>query len=141
MDENVNINLDVNININDRQLQELMADISKQEFVDGSLTWLDRTSDARIIFYPKIGNVKIIDSYLIKDDYVKMAFLKEVSATFPGIFGKRTMMSLFREWKAHNILYAKHFQTKRTKDTDLNEHESMFRRLGYWFINLFFREK
>ena len=83
-------------------------------------------------------NVKIIDSYLIKEDAVKYAFIDSLKDD--DLLVSRSYQSLIREWKAHNILYKFGLFKDRTKDTDLNENESWFRRLGYFIITLLFKE-
>lgn len=83
-------------------------------------------------------NVKIIDSYLIKSDAVKLAFLDELKDD--ELLDNRSYKSLIREWKAHNILYKFGLFKERTRDTDLDNQESIFRRIGYFIITLLFKE-
>ena len=83
-------------------------------------------------------NVKIIDSYLIKSDAVKLAFLDKLKDD--ELLDNRSYKSLIREWKAHNILYKFGLFKERTKDTDLDNKESLFRRIGYFIITLLFKE-
>ena len=95
----------------------------------------------KTIYYNVSGdksNVSIIDSYLIKEDADKNDFIKHLHEI--GLLTGRSEISLWREWKAHNILYQWGMFKERTQNTDLNENESWFRRLGYFFISLLFKE-
>lgn len=83
-------------------------------------------------------NVKIIDSYLIKDDAIKFAFIDSIKDD--GLLLERSYESLIREWKAHNILYKFGLFKTKTKDTDLEENECWLRRFGYFIITLIFKE-
>lgn len=51
----------------------------------------------------------------------------------------RSKTSLLREWKAHNYMYQKGIQINRTKDVDLNENESRWRRFCYFFLSILYR--
>jgi hypothetical protein len=51
----------------------------------------------------------------------------------------RSITSWLREWKAHNYLYDMGYEKARTGSVDLNENESLIRRIGYFFLALFYR--
>lgn len=51
----------------------------------------------------------------------------------------RSNRSMIREWCAHNFLYKHNYKRERTKDVDLNQNESLSRRLGYFFLSLFYK--
>lgn len=51
-----------------------------------------------------------------------------------GISYKRTGTSWLRERRAHNLLYNLGIAKGRTSRTDLDEKESLFRRIGYFFF-------
>ena len=88
-----------------------------------------------------LKNIKITDSYTMTDP-VRMLdtlnFIRKEAQRF-NIQYKRTNASWIREWKAHNMLYKAGVQKERTGCTDLNEDESLHRRLGYWFLSLFYK--
>lgn len=48
---------------------------------------------------------------------------------------KRTFISELREWEAHNMLYRMRILRSRTGDSDIDQKESWFRRLGYFFLS------
>ena len=103
-------------------------------------TWIygDMRIEYEAFNWDNSENVKIIDSYLIKEDAVKYAFIGSLKDD--GLLLGRSYESLMREWKAHNILYKFGLFKERTRDTDLNENESWFRRFGYFIITLLFKE-
>lgn len=73
--------------------------------------------------------IKFID-LVINSPYFDM--IKDLGFT-------RTKKSLIREWAAHNFLYEHNYKRERTKDTDLDQNESLFRRIGYFFLSLFYK--
>ena len=79
-------------------------------------------------------NCCIFNSYLITDESEMRDFCEHA---LPAHFLQRPIESYIREWKAHNWLYRHNIAAERTRDTDLNINEYWYRRLGYWFINLF----
>ena len=84
-------------------------------------------------------NCHVVNSAEVHDDEDKrdfIAFLLE----FDNRFQVRSPESYEREWKAHNILYKRNFKVESTKATDLNYNEYWWRRVGYFFICLFFKE-
>lgn len=86
-------------------------------------------------------NVHINESYTVTDPSCMQEainLIREEAKRF-NIFYKRNDKSWIREWKAHNMLYKAGIQKERTGCTDLNEDESLFRRLGYWFLSLFYK--
>ena len=94
-----------------------------------------------ITIYFDSKNIKITESYTITDPACMLDALnliREEAQRF-NIQYKRTNMSWIREWKAHNMLYKAGVQKERTGSTDLNEDETLRRRLGYWFLSLFYK--
>ena len=51
---------------------------------------------------------------------------------------ERTIGSWMREWKAHNILYALRIRRSSSQHTDLDEDESLGRRIAYFILSLFY---
>lgn len=82
----------------------------------------------------KQDNCEIIDSFYIHDKETKIEFIKILIHNFDK-FSKRSVMSYYREWKAHNILYKLGVQKERTGIVDLNIDEHWLLRLGYFFIS------
>ena len=89
------------------------------------------------------NNCSVRNSYLyINNDDLKREFIQYImdnNANF--LTCKRSVGSFVREWKAHNILYSWGWFKKSTEHADLNTDETCFRRIGYFFITLFFKEK
>ena len=96
----------------------------------------------RIIMYNMTEkNIHIEDSYKIRD----ISEMKEILELIGSealrccIPYKRSISSWLREWKAHNYLYDMNYEKDRTGSVDLNEDESLIRRIGYFFLALFYR--
>lgn len=89
------------------------------------------------------SGIDILNGYEINDDYDKMTFLNAITnyCQYGIDFGKRSIYSLFIEWKAHNILYKKGIFKKRTKGTGLDKNERWYRRLFYRLVCFIFTEK
>lgn len=85
--------------------------------------------------------ISILNSYIIKDDADKKETIDELCFIFPQILEHRTKKDIFYEWKAHNILFNKNIQKKRTRDTDLEFNLKTFHRIVYRLICLIFKEK
>ena len=63
-------------------------------------------------------NLKIIDSYLIKDKVKMEETLKTIFNSYPQFQSERDIKSFIREWKAHNFFYNLHILRYKTKDCD-----------------------
>ena len=92
----------------------------------------------------KLLNIHIQNSYLIGPKIVIKSFLNEMmeSSYFKEIRKAgftRSYKSMLREWAAHNLLYEFKYKREQTKDVDLNEKESFFKKLGYTILSLFYR--
>lgn len=77
------------------------------------------------------NNIKIINSLRLKtkkeiNDFLDSVPLEKVN---------RTKKSALNEWIAHNRLYQLGLFKKHTCDCDLTKNESLFRRIGYWFLS------
>ena len=100
-----------------------------------------RVGNGEIIAYEvEHNNIKVRDSYRIHSKELKLEFIDKIILTKKN-FLKRSRISYYREWKAHNILYKWNYQVERTRDTDFNAKEYLRRRIGYFFISLLFKEK
>lgn len=82
-------------------------------------------------------NIHIKDSYQIKNDKDKEQLLDTVINSNEYITGNysRTKASYLREWKAHNTLYEWGISPERTGSVDLNDDESLLRRICYFFLS------
>ena len=78
-------------------------------------------------------NLHIRDSYKITD--INEIFLLITDYYYEDRLGKnRSIMSYVYEWYAHNWLYCHNLFTEHTKDIDLNEDESILKRIVYYII-------
>ena len=55
-----------------------------------------------------------------------------------GYTYSRSVQSWIREWKAHNLLFKLGIEPARTRDVDLNEDETIIRRVGYFLLSLLY---
>ena len=85
------------------------------------------------------NNIHIEDSFKIIDKTIMSIMLNKIvkKAIEEGYSYKRSIKSWINEWVAHNYLYNKNKHIDSTKSVDLNDDESFFKRLGYWFISNF----
>lgn len=81
----------------------------------------------------------IYDSYLVREDKIKITFLKKLTQNYPFILKDRSIKSMLREWKSHNVLYKWKVRPINTKDTDLEYKQCLFCKIGY-FILAWFKE-
>lgn len=87
------------------------------------------------------NNIYIPDSWRIKKisdmkfilNSVKHCSLCEM---YPVI--ERSMFGLINEWRAHNLLYKLHIAQSRTGSVDLNTHESIIRKIGYFILSILY---
>ena len=87
------------------------------------------------------NNIRIQDSYLVKDDNEKLKIILELKSKYQKQLENRTIEDLFYEWKSHNILYHKRICRKSTKDTDFEFNQKKLLKLGYKIICKIFKEK
>ena len=50
----------------------------------------------------------------------------------------RDLESQVREWRVHNLFYNLHVFRSRTKDVDLELHQSWMREVFCWFFNILY---
>lgn len=81
-------------------------------------------------------NIKIYDSYTTTDEK-DMAMILSIISIYPQYNLTRERKELIDEWKFHNLLYKLHLFRSHTKDTDLNENESKFRKFVYKIVGKF----
>ena len=87
-------------------------------------------------------NIHIENSNVVRSISDMKAILDLITAKAArrNIFYKRSMKSWLREWKAHNLLCDHNYKVERTGSVDFSEKESLFRRIGYFILALFYRE-
>ena len=78
------------------------------------------------------NSVHIQDSYKITDTSDILIICETFKTMYPQF--KRSAQSWKREWIAHNWLYNHNICTDKTKSVDLNENESIFRKIMYIII-------
>lgn len=76
------------------------------------------------------GNVRIVESYKIRDEQQMIYILKEFKNR-TGYKSKRTLESWVTEWKAHNLMYRLGLFRTHTNDCDLEENEKKHRLIIY----------
>ena len=82
-------------------------------------------------------NITIIDSYKIKDKKVMKKMIEEILYKAPIYKQTRSVKSLVREWRTHNIMYNKGWFVIHTKDCDLESYEALYRRIIYFIVGRF----
>ena len=85
-----------------------------------------------------LTNVHITDSYAVPSKNISDWVARIISyGEKNGYTYSRSAKSWVEEWKAHNALYKLGIQPSRTKDVDLNEDETVLRKLGYCLLSKF----
>lgn len=85
--------------------------------------------------------ISIVDSYKVTNDEDKKYVIEDLLDAFPYFKEYRTVKSMIREWKAHNILFQHNIQPDRTKTTDMELKQNWFFKIGYFLISTLFKEK
>lgn len=83
-------------------------------------------------------NVHINNSYAVAKTDIP-DWIEQIKS-FGKLYGyeySRSNKSWDREWKAHNVLYKWGIEPNRTKDVDLDEGETLLRRIGYFLLSIF----
>lgn len=82
-------------------------------------------------------NIKIIDSWKITKKKEMREMIEEILYKAPIYTTKRSVSSLVREWRSHNIMYNIGWFTRHTKDCDLESNEALYRRVIYFIMGRF----
>jgi hypothetical protein len=74
-------------------------------------------------------NTHINDSYLVRSKEAMRSFLLSLrEQSHPDMaVAVRSMTSLICEWRSHNLFYYLHVFRSRTKDVDLERHQTWWR--------------
>lgn len=83
------------------------------------------------------NNIKIYNSYKIKKKKEMKECITEILYKAPLYNTKRSINSLVREWRTHNIFYNRGWFLSHTKDCDLESNEKLYRRFFYYIIGRF----
>ena len=85
-------------------------------------------------------NTHILDSYMIKSKEAIRAYLQGLreQSTPEMAVNRRDLESQVREWRSHNFFYRIHVFRSRTKDVDLELHQTWIRELFCRVVNLFY---
>lgn len=85
-------------------------------------------------------NTHIFDSYLIRTKKDMQRFLSSLREQCdPDMaVAVRSMKSLICEWRSHNLFYYLHVFRSRTKDVDLERHQSWWREMFCRVVSFFY---
>lgn len=103
-----------------------------------SLSQIENTYNIKIIITS--DNIHIENSNIIKTKKLKKKILQEIFQTkeYEIFIGShiRSLGSYVAEWQAHNILYNYGLFATRTADVDLDNNESLIRRIFYRMLSV-----
>lgn len=82
-------------------------------------------------------NIKIIDGYRVSSKKHMKQIISEILFKAPIYNSRRSINSLVREWRTHNIIYYKGVFKNYTKDCNLSSNEPLIVRFIYWIVGRF----
>lgn len=82
-------------------------------------------------------NIKIVDSYKVDNKKYMKECIKKILYIAPIYQTKRSVGSLVREWRAHNVLYKRKWFVSHTKDCDLEAKENILKKIIYFILGIF----
>lgn len=87
-----------------------------------------------------LANTTIFESYKIKSLKDMSGFLNHIRTKFYpyGSINIRSIKSMIREWRVHNLLYSLHIMRNRTKDVDLNVWQPWYVKTLYTILSPFY---
>lgn len=85
-------------------------------------------------------NTSIIDSYRVKSISDMVSVLKKIRNTCDNSYAiyKRSIFSMVNEWRVHNLLYFLHIKRNRTGTVDLNINQSIWAKIAYTLLSVFY---
>jgi hypothetical protein len=84
-------------------------------------------------------NTHILDSYKVKTKAEMREYLQRLRDLYNDrAVNLRDMESMVREWRSHNFFYWMHIFRSRTKDVDLELHQSWYRELFCRVVDFFY---
>lgn len=81
------------------------------------------------------GNVTIYDSYKITRRKHMKEILERVNQHRDG---NTSIWYQLCEWKTHNLLYELNIERSRTKDYDINDDISIWEKIGFVLLSVFY---
>lgn len=84
------------------------------------------------------NNTTILNSYKVKKSLNMKSILYKLSTRVDedyDIARKRTIPSLIREWRVHNLCYSLGILRSRSKDVDFEAKQSWYMRVLYFLIS------
>lgn len=86
------------------------------------------------------NNTCIRDSYLVKSRKDMKNILNQIRLPNFSDYAcdKRSIKSMIREWRGHNLLYSLGLWKARTKDVDLNYPQGWYEKVGYFILSIFY---
>lgn len=94
--------------------------------------------EMKILYFTNSKNLYIENSYQIKNNSDKKTILEEANEQIKqhGYIFNRTINSQLYEWRGHNALYKMHIAQSRSQSVDINEGETLIRRIGYRILSI-----
>lgn len=92
--------------------------------------WIDYSIDTNT------GVCTVKNGYKVSSSKEMLKFIEDNMND--ASFSQRSAQSYLYEWRAHNLLYELDIFVDRTKDIDFNVDESIFKRIGYFILSVFY---
>ena len=86
------------------------------------------------------NNTSIKDSYRIRRINDMVNVLKKIRNTCDDSYAihKRSIFGMVNEWRVHNLLYFLHIKRRRTGTVDLNVNQSIWVKIAYTLLSVFY---
>ena len=86
------------------------------------------------------NNTSIKDSYRIRRINDMVNVLKKIRNTCDDSYAihKRSIFDMVNEWRVHNLLYFLHIKRRRTGTVDLNVNQSIWVKIAYTLLSVFY---
>ena len=86
------------------------------------------------------NNTSITDSYRIRRINDMVNVLKKIRNTGDDSYAihKRSILGMVNEWRVHNLLYFLHIKRRRTGTVDLNVNQSIWVKIAYTLLSVFY---
>lgn len=84
-------------------------------------------------------NTCIVNSYRIEDKNTMKDVLSKIKKSLQDdsslAIHKRSMKSMIREWRVHNLLYSLNIQRDRTESVDLDINQPWYIKVAYFLLS------
>ena len=86
------------------------------------------------------NNTSITDSYRIRRINDMVNVLKKIRNICDDSYAihKRSIFGMVNEWRVHNLLYFLHIKRRRTGTVDLNVNQSIWVKIAYTLLSVFY---